>query len=233
MTIWRVCSCLALLCALGVLPGCYKAQYETEKSRADDLDQKLKQLEAQAAQAKGDLAAMQGRIQQLETQLAGLRSGGTLVGYIDGEPRLHESIRWDGTQWIRHGDCERAGGVVKFENGRLSDQTLFIARPSGRPWFTGAVKAGRPDGEWIWFDDAGQPSIRETWVGGRLKEVARASTPAKGPLTWGRLNTRDREAWLKSVAGATAMVPELVRDTSPPPAPTPAPAGGKPAAAPR
>jgi hypothetical protein len=199
------------------LTGCYKSQYEGEKTRAADLDKRSKELQTQLDAAKSELASVTGRVQTLESQLSGIRSGGTLVAFIDGKPAGRESIRWDGTQWVRHGECVRAGGVVNFENGRLADQTLFMNQPSGRPWFTGGVKFGKPDGEWIWFDTDGKPHMRETWAAGKLTEVARAST-AKGPLSWGKLNTKDREGWIKSAQTAAAMreLPELVRDTSAP-----------------
>lgn len=214
-------ACLIAACVLP-LSGCYKSQYETEKARTSELEKKSADLEKRLEQTQSDLAAAKARTQSLETQLSGIRSGGTLVGFVNGKPSGTDSIRWDGTQWVRNGDCSRPGGVVKFENGRLADQTLFMNQPSGKPWYTGAVKAGKPEGDWIWFDAQGKPQTRETWAAGRLVEVSRAST-AKGPLAWGKLNTRDREAWVKSTIAATHDLPELVRDTSAPPPPPPVP----------
>lgn len=219
-------ACLTAACVV-LLPGCYKSQYESEKARTSELEKKSADLEKRLQQAESDLAAAKARTQSLETQLSGIRAGGTLVGFVGGKPAGTESIRWDGTQWVRHGDCSRPGGVVKFDNGRLADQTLFMNQPNGKPWYTGAVKSGKPEGDWIWFDAQGRPQVRETWTAGRLVEVARAST-AGGPLSWGRLNTRDREAWVKSTASATHDLPELVRDTS-----VPAPAAGTPAGKPK
>lgn len=213
-----------------VLPGCYKSQYEAAKTQANDLDKKLKDTQTQLDQTKSELASAQGRVQQLETQLSGLRAGGTLVGFIDGKPTIREAIRWDGTQWVRHGDSTRGDRTIKFENGRLADQVLFVNQAGGRPWYTGAVKYGKPDGEWIWFDSAGKPHMRETWTGGRLVEVARAST-AKGPLSWNKLGSKDRDAWVKTSTAALLDLPELVRDTTPPTPPTP-PATSAPAAKP-
>lgn len=226
-------ACSTAACVL-LLPGCYKAQYETEQSRANDLEKKSADLQKQLEQAQRDFATATARTQALETQLSGIRSGGTLVGFIDGKPAGTESIRWDGTQWVRHGDCTRPGGVVKFENGRLADQTLFINQPGGRgkPWYTGAVKFGKPDGDWIWFDADGRPQMRETWAAGRLVEVSRAST-AKGPLTWGKLSAKDREAWVKSTAAAMHNLPELLRDTSVPPPPPASTPSATPAAKPK
>jgi hypothetical protein len=217
------------------LPGCYKSQFEAEKTRATDLEKKAKETQAALDKATSDLAAATTRTQALETQLSGIRAGGTLVGFVDGKPAGREAIRWDGTQWVRHGDCVRPGGVVKFENGRLADQTLFMNQPSGKPWYTGMVKFGKPDGEWIWFDGDGNPQMRETWAGGKLTEVAKAST-AKGPLTWGKVASKDRDAWVKTSTAALREMPELVRDTSAPaavtPAATPAATPAKPAATP-
>lgn len=211
-----------------ILPGCYKSQYEAAKTQADDLDKKLKDTQSQLDQSKSELASSQGRVQQLEMQLSGLRAGGTLVGFVDGKPTIREAIRWDGTQWVRHGDSSHGDRTIKFENGRLADQVLFINQAGGRPWYTGAIKYGKPDGEWIWFDTAGKPSMRETWTAGRLVEVARAST-SKGPLSWSKLGTKDRETWVKTSTAALTDLPELVRDTT---APTPPPTAAAPAAKP-
>ena len=217
--------------ALAILPGCYKSQYETEKTRGDDLEKKSKEAQSQVDALKRDLGAAQTRSQQLETQLSALRAGGSLVGFVDGKPTVREPIRWDGTQWVRHGDCARSGGTVKFENGRLADQTIMFNQPGGKPWYTGAIKFGKPDGEWIWFDDAGKPLMHEVWAAGRLAEVGKATT-AKGPVTWSKLAAKERDAWVKTTATALRDLPELSRDTTPPPPPaaeSPAPAKTTPA----
>jgi len=223
-----VCSCsLFLAAAVVVLPGCYKSQFETEKTRAEDLHKKSKEVQAQLDAAKRELGTAQARTQQLEAQLSGLRAGGTLVSYIDGKPAGRESIRWDGTQWVRQGDSSRAGGTIKFDNGRLADQTLMVSQAGDKPWYTGAVKFGKPEGEWIWFDEGGKPHMREVWAAGRLVEVGKAST-AKGPLTWNKLGPKDREAWVKTTSAALRDLPELARETS---APVAAPTAAAPKAA--
>ncbi len=226
-TLFRV---LLIVPSVLLLAGCYKSQYESEKTRADGLQRRAEDAEKQANQSRSELASTQARVQELESQLSSMRAGGALVAFIDGKPTVQDAIRWDGSRWVRHGDCIRAGGTVRFENGHLADQTLFINHPrGGKPWYTGAVKLGKPDGDWIWFDDNGRPNMRERWEAGRLVEVSKATT-AKGPLTWTRLGEKDRAAWVRTSSLSLADLPELARDTAPTPA-TPAasakPAGGE------
>lgn len=209
-TLFRV---LPIVPSVLLLAGCYKSQYESEKTRADGLQRRAEDAEKQANQSRSELASTQARVQELESQLSSMRAGGALVAFIDGKPAVQDAIRWDGSRWVRHGDSIRAGGTVRFENGHLADQTLFINHPrGGKPWYTGAVKLGKPDGDWIWFDDNGRPPT------------------AKGPLTWTRLGEKDRAAWVRTSSLSLADLPELARDTAPPPA-TPAasakPAGGE------
>ena len=207
-----------LLCAAGAasLSGCNKAELEAQKTRADASDQKVKQLEADLGKSKTDLAAAMTRAQQAESQLNVMRSGAVLVTMIDGKIDGRDTIRWDGTQFVRHGDRVRSNGVVKFDSGRVADQTMLINRESGKPWFTGATKNSRPDGEWIWFDKDGKPQTKEVWADGTLTDVQRASISREGKVTWAKLSKADRDAWAKSTSGTFVNLPELVRNTAAP-----------------
>lgn len=215
----RTARVLAVFSAAGAfipMTGCYKAEYEAEKSRADDLDKRHKDLQGELERTKSDLQAVTGRAATAEKQLAEFRSGSTLVCLTpsSGQAAVQDSIRWDGQRWVRHGDCVRPGGVVRFDNGRLLDQTIFLQTFAGRPLVTGAVKSSKPDGDWIWFDEFGRPATKEVWKDGRLAELHRSNT-GSGTLRWDRLGRPDREAWIRTVSAGLRDLPELVRDYAP------------------
>lgn len=226
MTIKMLAFASLLAATTLTLPGCYKAEATKEKARADAAEQKAKGLEGDLAKVRADLQAALTKAQAAETQLTTVRSGSALVTLVNGQVGSRDSVRWDGQQFVRHGDCARMGGIVKFDSGRLADQMLLMNQPSGKPWFAGTVRNSRPVDEWIFFDSEGKPQHREIWKDGHLAEVGRAVAGKTGQ--WGKLGKADRDAWIKSSAGVFAALPELVRDTSPPPPPPAPPAPPKP-----
>jgi len=211
------------------LAGCYKTEYETEKTRADGLEKKSTEAQSSLDKTRTDLQAALGRVQTAESQLAASRAGGSLVTLVDGKPYAQDAVKWDGQRWVRHGDCQRAGGTIRFDSGRLIDQPVMLVSPSGKPFVTGQIRASHPDGEWIWFDADGKPATKEAWKDARLTDLSRANN-STGVLTWEKLGKKDRDAWARSSANTLRDLPELVRDTSPPPPPPPAAEKTKPAA---
>lgn len=205
--------------------GCYKSEYDAEKARTTELEKRATEQQAALDKATADLQAALNRATAAEGQLAAARSSSRLVLLADGRPGAEESIHWDGQRWVRHGECIRGGTTVRFDNGRLVDQSLVVTSAEGLPLVAGQVHNSAPDGEWIWFDAAGKPRTKEVWKERRLADVYRATT-ASGVLAWERLGRRDREAWVNASENSLRDIPELRRDTSSPPA---APAPAKPA----
>lgn len=169
-------SCMA------VMPGCYKTEMETQKARADKAEQ--------------DLAAATTKSESLQKQVESLRvpamkyqqvaQGAKLGVYVNGAKIGTEDLRWDDTrgEFVRNGSRVRSTSVVRFENGRLSDQLLKVNRESGKPLVEGQVKNSRPDGDWIWYDAEGRPSIKEVWKDGKLDGLFQATiSKPKAPTT--------------------------------------------------
>jgi hypothetical protein len=208
-------TALALLLASGLaLGGCYKADMEKEKARANAAEEKIKGLESELAKAKGDLQAAAMRAQQAEAQFRTVSTGAVLVTLVDGQPAGTDTIRFNGTSFVRHGERRRSNGSIQFDNGRLADGPFTMNRDNGKKWFEGAVRNSRPDGEWIWYNRDGQPSTRETWRDGKVVEVARGTTAKDGKTSWARMNKADRDAWFRSTANTFVNLPELIRDTT-------------------
>jgi outer membrane murein-binding lipoprotein Lpp len=160
MTATRSALLAAFLSASLVLPGCYKAEAEKEKTRANTAEEKLKGLEAELSKAKSDIQAAAMRAQQAEAQFRTISSGATLVTMVDGQPIGTDTIRFNGSSFVRHGERRRSNGSVQFDNGRLADGAFTMNRDNGKKWFEGAVRMSRPEGEWIWYDRADKVQAR-------------------------------------------------------------------------
>lgn len=218
------------LAGLSLMTGCYKSDYEAAKAGKEEAEKKVKDLEGQIAQvqntAKAQIAEAQAQAQRMST--------GNLVTLVNGEAIGTDGVRFANGQFVRHGERVRATkGVVNsrviFQDGRLADQTLTLVRDNGKRNLVGAIRNSRPDGEWVWFDADDKPYKRENWKDGRLETVEDVSVAKDGKLTGRRVAAADRTAWIRATAPVFVNLPELIRDTSIPPAPVPEakpPAGG-------
>lgn len=213
---------LALAACLA-LPGCYKGQMEAEKSRADAAEQRVKELEGQLQAARSESSTARGAIEQL-------KANATLVTIVAGQVAGRDAMRLnDRGEFVRHGARWRPTSNIRFENGLLADQRLIVNRDDGTRSVEGDVRAGRPDGEWIWYTKDGKPGTRELWQGGRLAEVSNASSIASdGKVTWKAMSKAERDNWARATAPVFMNLPELVRDTTPPAPATPTTPPGAP-----
>lgn len=204
----------ALLCAGLAMPGCYKAEAEAQKTRANQAEERIKSLEAELNTAKSGAQAAAGKAQQAEATLRSMATGAVLVTMVDGQPIGTDTIRFNGSSFVRHGERRRGNGSVQFDNGKVADGPMTANRDNGKKWFEGAVKNSRPDGEWIWYDRDGKASTRETWRDGKLADVSKGSTGKDGQTSWTKMTKADRDAWIRSTANTFINLPEFIRDTS-------------------
>lgn len=192
------------------LPGCYKAEAEANRTKADQLETESKTLKAELDKTKAEYQAVLRRAQTAEAQL----TTATLVTMIDGQEIGRDTLRWDAAKFVRNGPRTRANGVVAFDNGRVADGPMTANRENGKAWFRGQTLNSRPDGEWVWFDRDGKEQTKEVWKNGALAELHRASIARNGKVTWTKLAKADRDAWAKATANTFVNLPELVRNVN-------------------
>lgn len=208
---FKTFTAVALLAAAGLaLPGCYKAEAEANKTKASQLESENKTLQAELDRVKTDYQTVMRRAQNAETML----NSAVLVTMVDGQEVGRDTIKFDGSKFVRSGPRTRSNGTVNFENGRVADGPLAVNRDSGKVWFKGQTRNSRPDGEWVWYDRDGKEQTKEVWTDGKLAELHRASVAKNGKVTWTKLGKADRDAWAKTTANTFINLPELVRDTS-------------------
>ncbi|MBX9736816.1 MAG: hypothetical protein K2X32_07810, partial [Phycisphaerales bacterium] len=158
-----------IVCAafsMSVLPGCYKSEMETQKARADAAEKKSAELEAQLATTKQQADSLRAPAQKFQAM-----SQGTKLGvYVNNQKVGTDELRWDDTrgEFVRNGARVRSTSLVRFDNGKLSDQMLKVGRESGKPLVEGMVKNSRPEGDWIWYNAEGKPVFKEVWKDGKL-----------------------------------------------------------------
>lgn len=194
------------------LPGCYKAEAEANRTKAEQFESENKTLKAELDRVKTDYQTVMRRAQGAESQL----NNAVLVTMVDGQEIGRDTIKWDGARFVRSGPRTRSNGTVNFEAGRVADGPLAVNRDSGKIWFKGQTRNSRPDGEWVWFDRDGKEQTKEVWTDGKLAELHRASIAKNGKVTWAKLGKADRDAWFKTTANTFVNLPELVRDTAAP-----------------
>lgn len=219
---------LGLVALVGVVltvGGCYKSDYEAAEAAREAAERRVKELEAELTRVRAEATSNASRAAAAEQQAAAMRAG-SLVTLVAGQEIGRDAIRWDGTRFVRDGDRVRiTNGVlnsrIRFTNGQLADQTITVFRDNGKPNFTGAIRNSRPDGPWLWHDAEGVPFKREIWRDGRLESVEDVTVGRDGTITGRRVSAADRAAWVRLTAPVFANLPELIRDTSPPP-PSPA-----------
>jgi len=212
------------LCAALTLPGCYKTEMETQKTRADKAEGDAKANAEKLAKAATDL-------EQAKAQLNQMRRG-TLITLVNGQQAgTDEIIMTQPGVFVRSGSRQRVGSKVTFDNGRIADQQLTVQRETGKTNFTGSVRSSRPDGEWLWYDPKGVPAVKEVWKEGKLAQVFNAASVRGETVTWKELSKADREKWFRSTANIFSNLPELVRelDVAPAPAVPAKPDAAKPA----
>jgi hypothetical protein len=193
------------------LSGCYKADFEKEKTRATNL-------EAELAKAKSDLASASQQVtaaQQAMGVVRALQNGefevqtivnGTLIG-------KDKVILSGANSLVKHGERLRQTGRLTFNRGQLADQTFTINRESNQQKYVeGTIRGGKADGEWIWYDRAGKPMRRETWAAGKIQSVERVATDRAGKPTFTKLAKKDQDSWIDSTAAVFAAIPELSRE---------------------
>jgi len=203
-----------VVCAGLAMPGCYKAEAEAQKTRANQADERIKSLEAELNTAKGSAQAAMSKSQQAEATLRSMATGAVLVTLVNGQPVGTDTIRFNGSSFVRHGERRRSNGSVQFDNGKVADGPMTANRDSGKKWFEGAVKNSRPDGEWVWYDRDGKATTRETWRDGRLAEVSKGSAGKAGQTAWTKMSKVERDAWARTTANTFINLPEFLRDTS-------------------
>ncbi|CAN5755306.1 hypothetical protein BH11PLA1_BH11PLA1_08270 [soil metagenome] len=220
----RLVSAASLLACAGMLAlgGCYKAEADTQKARAD--------------KAEADLAAATTRMTDLNKQAEGMRipamkfqqmaNGARLGVYVNNAKVGTDELKWDETrgEFVRSGARVRSTSNVRFENGRLADQIMRVGRESGKPLVEGQVKNSRPDGDWIWYDTEGRPAFKETWKDGKLDALysGSVSKAATKPAT---TSTKKPTAGAKTPAKPGTTAPAGTGATPPPAGTTAVPAG--------
>jgi hypothetical protein len=223
-------SAAALAAVLFTSGGCYKSDYEAAQAAREEAERRAKELEAELTRVRSEASSNASRATTAEQQVAAMRSG-ALATIVAGQEIGRDAIRWDGTRFVRDGERVRiTNGVVnsriRFTNGQLADQTITVLRDNGKPNFTGAIRNSRPDGPWLWHDSEGTPFKREIWKDGRLESVEDVTVARDGTITGRRVSSADRAAWVRLTAPVFINLPELIRDTSTPPAAPPTPPAG-------
>ncbi len=167
--------------SMSVLPGCYKSEMETQKARADAAEKKSAELEAQLATTKQQADSLRAPAQKFQAMSQGAKLG----VYVNNQKVGTDELRWDDTrgEFVRNGARVRSTSLVRFENGKLSDQMLKVGRESGKPLVEGMIKNSRPEGDWIWYNAEGKPVFKEVWKDGKLDGLfsATISKPKAAP----------------------------------------------------
>ncbi|MBL0871047.1 MAG: hypothetical protein IBJ18_10775 [Phycisphaerales bacterium] len=218
--------------------GCYKSAMEAEKARADTAESKAAALEEKLASVNKQVETMRVPAMKYDN----ISRGAKLGVYVDGQRIGEEQLRFDETkgEFVRNGTRSRSTSVIRYENGRLSDQMMKVTRENGTLMVEGAIRNSRPDGDWIFYSAEGKPSIKETWKDGKLEGLFSASitkpkttttkpkttkpatgattttppptTPAPAEqVTWKALSKAEKDERLKKTAAMFASIQELVR----------------------
>lgn len=218
--------------------GCYKSAMEAEKARADTAEAKAAELESKLASVNKQVESMRVPAMKFDN----ISRGAKLAVYVDGQKIGEEQLRFDETkgEFVRNGTRSRSTSILRYENGKLSDQMMKVTRENGTMMVEGAIRNSRPDGDWIFYSAEGKPSIKETWKDGKLEGLFSASItkpktttttkpkttkPATGAtttpppvtpapteqVTWKALSKAEKDDRLKKTAAMFASIQELVR----------------------
>ncbi len=216
--------------------GCYKSAMEAEKARADTAESKNTELESKIASLTKQVETMRVPAMKFDN----ISRGAKLAVYVDGQKIGEEQLRFDETkgEFVRNGTRSRSTSILRYENGKLSDQMMKVTRENGTMMVEGAIRNSRPDGDWIFYSAEGKPSIKETWKDGKLEGLFSASitkpkttttkpkttkpatgatttpppaAPATEQVTWKALSKAERDERLRKTAAMFASIQELVR----------------------
>jgi hypothetical protein len=232
----RAIAIASLATLLTLSGGCYKSAMETEKARADAAETKATELESKVASLTKQVETMRVPAMKFDN----ISRGAKLAVYVDGQKIGEEQLRFDETkgEFVRNGTRSRSTSILRYENGKLSDQMMKVTRENGTMMVEGAIRNSRPDGDWIFYSAEGKPSIKETWKDGKLEGLFSASitkpkttttkpkttkpaagtttTPPATPaateqVTWKALSKAERDERLRKTAAMFASIQELVR----------------------
>lgn len=222
---------LAVLLAAGTtLGGCYKSEFEAEKTKNAELETKIKQAESDAAQARAELTQIKQRMANFEPLIRAASSGLKLATYVNGVREGTDEVMLNSQgELVRHGMRTRDTSQIRFENGRVADQSITIlSGTTKKPYITGTVKGSAPDGDWIWYNSEGKPANKEVWKDGKLLELYSAGAAGKdGQPTWKKLANSERDDWFKRKSAIFMNFPELRRELGTAPAAPTTPAAPK------
>lgn len=115
---------------------------------------------------------------------------------------------------IRHGRLERFSRDgqrllyhLVFDHGLLTDQQLIMRQDNGVALVEGRIRGSAAEGEWVWFDDAGEPAAREQFRAGRLRELQLRGEDG----AWMPAGETDLDNWLVVSRTYFRAIPELRR----------------------
>lgn len=136
-----------------------------------------------------------------------VRNDGTIAER--GELALNE----EGTL-LRHGRLERFSRdgrrllyQLAYENGLLADQPFIMRQDNGTPLVEGRIRESAAEGDWVWYDDNGEPAAREAFRAGQLRDLELRSPDG----TWAPAADQDVENWLIVSRTYFRALPELRR----------------------
>jgi hypothetical protein len=190
------------------LGGCYKAEMEAAKVRADAAEAKVKQLETENAAAKV-------AVNQINTfRTTGAQLATVVNGSVDGVDTIKlVDINGVGPRFVKSGPRERKTWTLLYNSGILADQSFSMKRENGGKYVDGAIKGGRADGEWVWYDASSKPATRETYNSGKLVSVESVGGVDKdGKVSWKKLDKSGSDKFFKDHRAVFASVPELSRE---------------------
>lgn len=195
------------------LTGCYKAEMEAQKARADGLDTKVKELEAAKAAAEQRAQTAQASVNQVNGFRNGTAQLATVVnGTIVGVDTIRLVDGPQGPQFVKHGTRKRGTWSIVYSNGQLADQPFTMNRDSGTKYVEGNIKGGKADGEWIWYSKDGKAANRETFKDGKLQSVESASTAKDGKVSWKKMDKASSDKFWNDRLAVFAGIPELSRE---------------------
>ena len=191
---------------LSTLSGCYKSDWEKEKTRADGL-------QAELDKAKGDLTKANSQVQATADAINRLRTtGGSLVTIVDGREAGRDGIMLsqNGT-FVKNGARIRGANSVNYVNGNLADGPFILKRESApdKNYIVGNVKGGKADGEWLWHDSTGKLVNKQTFAGGKQVSVEAVTIAKDGKATYKKLDKAAADKFFNDRKNVFINIPEF------------------------
>ncbi|HZW05977.1 MAG TPA: hypothetical protein VFF65_02545 [Phycisphaerales bacterium] len=198
---------LALLTAaalLTTLAGCYKSDWEKEKSRADSL-------QTEVDKAREELKKATAAAQTAADNMNRLRTGTSLVSIVDGK-RFEDGIALtnDGF-FVKNGLRVRGANSVRYTMGALTDGPIALKREKypDKPYVQGFVKNNRADGEWTWYDTTGKLVNRQIFANGKQVSVEAATVARDGKVTYRKLDKAAADKFFDARKDVFINIPEF------------------------